>query len=1329
MGDPSYRYWKDVFLIIDWKDNPLGHPPLKSGDDVFALFQNTDGVFTTVYYNATFKGNKDGEVIVDYKEGSGPITDICMVPTTEIKTKDGMISVPTVIRKICAEHSKVLKAALEKYDSQQKKKQHSKSKTSHRNATKQSRPLKKTQSMNNDGFVDDENVLWRSNDAANHDKQNSDINGNARKKRRLNADINGNENEVDGNMDIDIDGLQGGVDELKDANVVINIDNDNNGKSAEENGQQNKEESKDDNNGNHIEEDIDMTEDNAQKSSSSVAIQIDDEMLFTSFSREQSPENHIRGMTKYRKNRVLNCQPSQSSVASSVGPHRNSNQRQSNQLSLERFKSSFKCEDFAINKTQNQQNQLISLLHDMLSDDESSMDPAQSNLIMDPAQFNQIMEDSVTQTKIEHNDQGIERAEKENNMDDAQLEPEDNDQTMPENDQSQLKTGNKSNLISPEPQNTNDDMENTNDVDLISRINDGKYGEYIENEDIICNPHHENSKIYAATRESEPKKTLECYWVFPKQHEHRKCIMEIETKDYDKVLKDEYLNDTIIDFNLKYIYSSWPSKFKDKIYIFTTFFWKKLIKIKGKNASKDDIKQLYRWTKHIKSFFNKDYIIIPKCVELHWELVIICFPGKVLKRYYEQQQQEDDDIDIEKDHDEGKEEQEQDKQEPCIAILDSLLGTQKSGDFNLIRKWLNLMASNHQYNDQRNNEKNNNEKIFTKQSLHEYCVRVPKQPNCYDCGTFLLRNVKQFGIETGFQDTSKKKALNLSKWYCPTKDGVAYRTEIQETIEKLINEQKGILTKSTSTKSKTPTPSTQSHSQSQSDPWSVFMENIDEEADIQIDDISSSQTPQPLQAINTNTNINTPWSSENNSGNTPKSQNHRKRKRDNSNNNNTNIDRHVPSQPKKKQKLNSIAKIQDYHMINDDEMEMALKASMESKEQDDINIAIRLSMNQEEKKGEDNHNDGRHKYYNEDTAESQREFPKEPAKGIVDNDKEEKEENKDQDQTQSLEQIIARKKKRVSDKMEMDAEEEEIEREIQRVTKAAQTQSKSKSRSLVHPTNDNRAEELRNDDNEEDEDEDVEIENEVEINQNTSKSNNKDNTHAIQQFHHPNARRISFYFVGEWSIGSNKNPVSTSEQNNDFVCEKLDEMKDEIVYHELGPTGDGPRMGVIDEYKIFKVIRKFTEVTTWRTPVQFPFDYDGKSDEEINRWRTIHNPMKDYNEYRWIQQPLVIGFVFESKILGRKIFELMMDAQEYLKLPDNKKSGYWKSWTSKNFAFIRKAENIYNKSEIHLEKAGRKQNEEDLKDLGYNIAKFDNDYTKKHQKKKPSKRLFDDDFF
>ena len=330
----------------------------------------------------------------------------------------------------------------------------------------------------------------------------------------------------------------------------------------------------------------------------------------------------------------------------------------------------------------------------------------------------------------------------------------------------------------------------SNSLQLEMNEIDKKYQNYVQNSEILSTPHHANSLLYAQNYTTEPYKTLECFWVFPAQHEHRQNINNIESKDYAKVtIDDEYLNDSIIDFQSKYTYSSWPASFKENVYIFTSFFWKKLIKIKdNKNMNKETVKQLFRWTKHIKSIFDKKYLIIPKCENLHWELIIICFAGKVIKQYQMEQSDEDDE-DMEEDA------EEKDFEQPCIAILDSMNGNRKASDFKLIRKWLNLEAENMKKD--KSESLNDDDlveydEIFTLKTITGYCVKVPRQPNCHDCGCFLLRNLLQFGYDEGFKDTSSKKAFGLSEWY-PAMDGVAYRKEIASILARLIAEQEAFI--------------------------------------------------------------------------------------------------------------------------------------------------------------------------------------------------------------------------------------------------------------------------------------------------------------------------------------------------------------------------------------------------------------------------------------------------------------------------------------------------------------------------------------------------------
>lgn len=48
LSSDNYRYWQDVYPLVPWNANNK----IKIGDEVFALFQNKDKAFSTVYYKA-----------------------------------------------------------------------------------------------------------------------------------------------------------------------------------------------------------------------------------------------------------------------------------------------------------------------------------------------------------------------------------------------------------------------------------------------------------------------------------------------------------------------------------------------------------------------------------------------------------------------------------------------------------------------------------------------------------------------------------------------------------------------------------------------------------------------------------------------------------------------------------------------------------------------------------------------------------------------------------------------------------------------------------------------------------------------------------------------------------------------------------------------------------------------------------------------------------------------------------------------------------------------------------------------------------------------------
>lgn len=111
--------------------------------------------------------------------------------------------------------------------------------------------------------------------------------------------------------------------------------------------------------------------------------------------------------------------------------------------------------------------------------------------------------------------------------------------------------------------------------------------------------------------------------------------ISINTEDFMCLATDQYLNDIIIDFYLKWIHNNViPEPQKERTHIFSTFFYKRLTTMTRHTNHDKDVKQtaaqkrharVQNWTKNV-NIFEKDFIIIPINEQSHWFLVIICFP-------------------------------------------------------------------------------------------------------------------------------------------------------------------------------------------------------------------------------------------------------------------------------------------------------------------------------------------------------------------------------------------------------------------------------------------------------------------------------------------------------------------------------------------------------------------------------------------------------------------------------------------------------------------------------------------------------------------------------
>ncbi|XP_011293377.2 uncharacterized protein LOC101890437 isoform X1 [Musca domestica] len=111
--------------------------------------------------------------------------------------------------------------------------------------------------------------------------------------------------------------------------------------------------------------------------------------------------------------------------------------------------------------------------------------------------------------------------------------------------------------------------------------------------------------------------------------------ISINTEDYMCLATDQYLNDIIIDFYLKWVHENIiPDAQKERTHIFSTFFYKRLTTLTRHINHDKDVKQsaaqkrharVQNWTKNV-NLFEKDFIIIPINEQSHWFLAIICFP-------------------------------------------------------------------------------------------------------------------------------------------------------------------------------------------------------------------------------------------------------------------------------------------------------------------------------------------------------------------------------------------------------------------------------------------------------------------------------------------------------------------------------------------------------------------------------------------------------------------------------------------------------------------------------------------------------------------------------
>jgi len=120
--------------------------------------------------------------------------------------------------------------------------------------------------------------------------------------------------------------------------------------------------------------------------------------------------------------------------------------------------------------------------------------------------------------------------------------------------------------------------------------------------------------------------------------------VSVTNEDYNCLEAEQFLNDVIIDFYLKFLQHGRFSSIKevmDRTHIFTTYFYKRLTTRPSNNkvkahpiednpnltAAEKRYERVKKWTKKV-NLFEKDFIVVPINEHAHWFVCVICFPGQ-----------------------------------------------------------------------------------------------------------------------------------------------------------------------------------------------------------------------------------------------------------------------------------------------------------------------------------------------------------------------------------------------------------------------------------------------------------------------------------------------------------------------------------------------------------------------------------------------------------------------------------------------------------------------------------------------------------------------------
>uniref|UniRef100_A0ACD5Z9L2 Uncharacterized protein n=1 Tax=Avena sativa TaxID=4498 RepID=A0ACD5Z9L2_AVESA len=238
--------------------------------------------------------------------------------------------------------------------------------------------------------------------------------------------------------------------------------------------------------------------------------------------------------------------------------------------------------------------------------------------------------------------------------------------------------------------------------------------------------------------------------------------VSISSRDVDLLLPETFVNDTIIDFYIKFLSTKIKTTERCRYHFFNSFFFRKLADLDKDQGRAPEGRSAFlrvrKWTRKI-DIFAKDFLFIPVNFSLHWSLIVICHPGEVVTS--------------------GDDEAEKHGKVPCILHMDSLKGSH-SGLKDIIQSYL--------WEEWKERHPESALDISDKFSnLRFVPLELPQQDNSFDCGLFLLHYVELFlmGAPSSFNPLKIDvfSTFLSDDWFVPAEASLK-----RSVIRKLIHE-------------------------------------------------------------------------------------------------------------------------------------------------------------------------------------------------------------------------------------------------------------------------------------------------------------------------------------------------------------------------------------------------------------------------------------------------------------------------------------------------------------------------------------------------------------